>query len=636
QRFWCYDPSMGDADGAWTDLGQPPFNLDGGSIAPWNLAYDPDLDTVVTFMGTGGAGKVYVYNADSGNWNYVTDIQPRSYNDWSEVYSDYDPNSGYHIVYAGKQWQRINVQTGDVKPMAQLRDMIGVNDLETFSMEWAPELNKLLVAYNKGNGLHLYTYDPTTDTWANFQLKGQGPTDALAKWDVLARDPKTGVYVLLAKATTAADHPPATWTFTLSGDQAPASGSDSGSGSTGSGSGDTSGSGSSGSGTSGSGDSGSGTGTVGDSGGSGTAGSSDPGVCNADTCAGPDYQYASIQEAVNAAPDGGTVAIENGDYNQCFTINGSKNLTVQALNGRPHLHTKLCDQKSVIVNHSTGKVVLKGLEVSDTPSEKGIWFDGQDGTMILRNMQVHHGGMGVLAAQGTGRMEIHNSEIWDMTDPGENGHLIYAAKTKHLVVKGSYLHGAHDGHMIKAKAINVDIENNYLYNDFWTDTNLINIWGCGTNKVIGNAFLSDDKDHAVQAMDVTERNAYGVIQACPVDTATIDIAYNSFLKRGQKLWSSLFIDYYDMDSISIENNLVANARLMTDGNTYGSYWETGDYNGKNVSVTEADFLDDYLHVSSAPAAVSSENPPTAQYKHPTSTEPRDDTSTMGAYQPTNN
>ncbi|HKJ87348.1 MAG TPA: right-handed parallel beta-helix repeat-containing protein [Gammaproteobacteria bacterium] len=368
-----------------------------------------------------------------------------------------------------------------------------------------------------------------------------------------------------------------------------------------------------------------------DSGGSGGSGSADPSGCTADTCAGPDFQYQSIQEAVDAAPDGGTVAIEDGSYKQCVVIDGSKSVTIEALDGRPHLHTKQCDNKAIVVNYSTGKVVLKGLELSDGGTDKLVWHHDDAGILILRDMKLHNAGMGILASVGAQRLEVINSEIWDMDEPTQNGHLIYAGQVKNLVVKGSYLHGARNGHMIKAKSVNVDIENNYLHDDLGTSADLINIWGCGNNKVIGNAIVSENKTDAVQAMDVTVRKGYGKVRPCPVDHANITIAYNSFLKKGDTLYSSLLLDKYDMDSMVIENNLVTHARLVKDGSTTGVYWYPGDWNGKNMTVKEGIYTDPYLHVDSAPLAVDSDNLPTAQYSHPTSTENRDDTSNMGAY-----
>ncbi|MFA9461266.1 right-handed parallel beta-helix repeat-containing protein [Thiohalorhabdus sp. Cl-TMA] len=602
QRFWCYDPEMGDADGAWTDLGQPPFNIAG--IAPWNLTYDPDLDTVVSFTGT-GTGNAYKYNPDSGNWTTVASYVGRDSSSWSDVYSVYDPGAKQHIVYAGQQWQKVDLATGAAEPMAQLRHKVGVDRLGTFSLEWAPELDKVLVANNTNGVMSLYTYDPESDTWSDFSLKGTGPVNAHVKWDTLARDPKTGVYVLIAKDDENPYETPQTWTFRLSGDTAPGDGSGTSSG-TDSGSGDSS--------------------TGGDS--SGDIGT---GGCNADTCVGSDFQYASIQQAVDNAPDGGTVGIQSGSYQQCFVIRNAKSVSIKALDGRPHLHSKRCDGKGIVTNYSTGKVVLEGLELSNVPSEKAIWHHDSAGTLILRNVEVHNAGMGILASTNSERLEIINSEFYDTDDPTENGHLVYAGQVKDLVIRGSYFHGARNGHLIKAKSVNVTIENNFLHDTHGTTANLINIWGCGNNRVIGNAIVSENTSGAVQAMDVTVRKRYGDVKPCPVNHANLTVAYNSFLKKGETLWSSLLLDVYEMDSMVVENNLATNARLVKDGTTTGVYWYPGDWNGKNATMNEGQYVDQYLHVNSAPAAVSSQNQPDRQYAHPTSTEARSDASTMGAY-----
>ncbi|MFP4561592.1 MAG: hypothetical protein ACLFQ3_09755 [Thiohalorhabdus sp.] len=223
QRLWCYDPEKGDQDGAWTDLTPNPFaDIDGfnplESIAPWNLTYDPNLfgGTVVSFLGAAG-GRVMAYDPEARAWVTVNNrLKDGTY---TEVYSAYDPESGWHIVSANGQWQMVNTE-GESREMAQLRNN-GSVVTGSLSMEWAPELGKVLVMKGIDDELRMWTYDPETDTWSDFELKGEGPNNAHAKWDTLARDPETGVYVLLAKEDQRADDGeiPETWTFWLSGER---------------------------------------------------------------------------------------------------------------------------------------------------------------------------------------------------------------------------------------------------------------------------------------------------------------------------------------------------------------------------------------------------------------------------------
>ncbi|MFA9462361.1 hypothetical protein [Thiohalorhabdus methylotrophus] len=217
QRFWCYDPQEGDADGAWTDLGPDPFEFgNSGTIAPWNLAYDRELDTVVTVVGTRETGKVYVYDTESGSWRTALNNIQYQQGEYSEVYSAHDPETDWHIVFANQKWQRINAATGEIKSMAQLR-YNGQVVKGSFSIEWAPELGKALVAKRMDGQLRMWAYDPQANQWSDFQLEGTGPDDAHAQWDTLARDPRTGMYVFLAKADESAEEgeTPTTWTFWL-------------------------------------------------------------------------------------------------------------------------------------------------------------------------------------------------------------------------------------------------------------------------------------------------------------------------------------------------------------------------------------------------------------------------------------
>ncbi|MFA9462360.1 hypothetical protein [Thiohalorhabdus methylotrophus] len=233
QRLWCYDPSEGDSDGAWQELASNPFSGvfdDEGSISVWNLTYDPKQDTLVTVYAAGGGvtgGFVYQPDNSSNPWRQLPEFSMRADGSWSQVYSAYNPDSEWHIVYAGQMWRRMNLTTGEVKEMAQLRshpqldgkleeDQYGPR-LRSFSMEWSPELDSALVAVSIDNELQLWTYDPSANSWSRFQLDGEGPTDAHANWDTLARDPKTGVYVFVAKEDQNATEIPETWTFKISG-----------------------------------------------------------------------------------------------------------------------------------------------------------------------------------------------------------------------------------------------------------------------------------------------------------------------------------------------------------------------------------------------------------------------------------
>ncbi|KPV39027.1 hypothetical protein AN478_11930 [Thiohalorhabdus denitrificans] len=217
QRLWCYDPAMGDSDGAWQDLAEDPFPFDNtGQIAIWNLTYDPGLDTVVTVAGSGHNERAWAFDAQTGTWRTV--VTAGSTGDaYTEVHSAYNPESGWHIVFAQNRWQRMNFGTGEVKEMAQLRhngERVGAS----FSIEWAPELGKALVAKRLDGQLRMWTYDPRANAWSEFELAGDGPMNAHAKWDTLARDPETGVYVFLAKEDENAEEgeTPETWTFWLS------------------------------------------------------------------------------------------------------------------------------------------------------------------------------------------------------------------------------------------------------------------------------------------------------------------------------------------------------------------------------------------------------------------------------------
>ncbi|HKJ88412.1 MAG TPA: hypothetical protein VKA48_07875, partial [Gammaproteobacteria bacterium] len=212
--IWCYDPKKGDADGAWQKVADP-IPVSNDAIAPWNLAYDPGLKTLVSFVGLGHIVG-YALNDKLGTWQKRARAKGKNGQEWTEVYSVYDPIHKDHIVYGAGRWVRIDMQSGQAEDMAQLADIAG-SQPQSFSIVWAPELKKMLLAAKLKGELQLWTYDPEKDVWGRFFLEGEGPSKAHARWDTLARDRKTGRYVFVAAATGAAEQIPETWAFRLSG-----------------------------------------------------------------------------------------------------------------------------------------------------------------------------------------------------------------------------------------------------------------------------------------------------------------------------------------------------------------------------------------------------------------------------------
>ncbi|MFA9460981.1 hypothetical protein [Thiohalorhabdus methylotrophus] len=561
--IWCYAPEKGDQEGAWEQVGER-IPVSKNAIAPWNLTYDPDLKALVSFTGT---GKVtgYLLNDKLGTWEKRVEAAGESWETWSQVFSAYDPVHGEHIVYGAGRWVRVDLRDMQAEEMTQLKEIAG-SQPHTFSLEWAPELEKVLLAGHMDGELQLWTYDPEKDVWGRFYMNGKGPVNAHARWDTLAREPETGLYVFVAADDEDAAQIPETWVFRLSGAEKQLA------------------------------------------------------RCPYDACVGGNHLHGSLQAALDAVPAGATVGLAEGTYRQCAVI--KKPVTLRPLSGRPHLRGKICDRKGILVSRAPGRVVIKGLEVSGAENAKAIWAHEGGGELVLRNMKVHGSGMGILAASDAGSLQIYNSEIYDMHDPDEYAHFVYAGENEELIMEGNYLHGGTDGHFIKAKAVDVRLRYNYIRQENRTDANIINIWGCGDNRVLGNAILSEVHGHPAVAMDLTARRNYGKTIPCPVDRERAFIAYNSFLKEGKRGWSALLLEKYGSDLV-LKNNVVAGADLVRGQQEVGVLLE--QYNAR-----VRDFQDALLHPGRSIPAVHTTVKPARQYA-PVGTEPRANARDMGAY-----
>jgi hypothetical protein len=566
----CYDPAKGDEDGAWTQLTANNANEFFGAerIRQIAIAYSPALGTRVGFV-NGGWRDVYQWNRSAKTWDNVPGINLLS-DSWGETYSEYSPDHGKHLVVLKDKWQLVDLANKTVEAVTPLRDVSGTQEA-THLYEYAPEIKKFLVIsrYATGSGQGLWAYDPANDSWTELHLDGIEPADALLRWDLFERDAETGLYVQVA---TGADKPergnPKTYAFRIDANVA----------------------------------------------------DNQPTACPADTCVGDGFRYSSLDNAVANTPQGGTVGMADGTYYQCVILN--KAVTIKALSGRPHLTGSICDGKGVVVSKAPGTVTLRGLEVSGATGVKGIWLHNDAGDLILRDMKVHNSGMGVFAGPGAGRLEIYDSEIWDIHDNNEKAHFIYAGENDVLIAEGNYLHGGTDGHIIKAKSVDSALRYNYIDQESFTDINLIDVWACGSNRIIGNVIRSADTGEAVNAIGLTQRTRED--KPCPVaPRKSATVLYNSYLKRGDARWST-FIDNKENAALELKNNAIANARLLRRAD---DSWIGDD--GDNASPSG--FADARLHPASTEAAVCASARPGKEYAHTAGTRSRADGGDMGAY-----
>lgn len=487
--YVCYDPSKGDASGQPATSGTDPTQPDGAfeiisdSVPDWKtgrhtvgLTWDSKRHQVAMTSQARGTVGIWRYDSDRDEWYRITDRLPKGPK-YNEGYIEYHPGEDTYYTSRKRQISRVDAETGIPQKIAN-----PPAPLLTFSLEYSPELDRMLLGSTKDGVAHIYAYNPPANEWQKLLLDGNIPTDSTLGYDLLDRDPDTGQYFLIRDANSH-NRKDGVYTFRLTPDVVDRT----------------------------------------------------PAVCSVDHCVGHGYQYATLQAAVANSIPGDVIGLEDGHYEQCVIID--RPVTVRSLSGRPHLRDRICDTKGIVVINTTGTVTIEGIEVSGATDEKAIWQSA--GKLTLRNVIVNNSGMGILAGPDATLTEIVDSEFYGMDDPNEKAHFIYGGESERLVVRNTYLHGGTDGHFIKAKSVHSTIEGNRIEQEAYTDINLIDVWACGENLVHNNHLTSFAVDDGVNAIGITGRTSEK--KPCPVDTATFQAEGNTFIKNGEPRWSR-FVD----------------------------------------------------------------------------------------------
>lgn len=520
--FVCYNPELGDEAGEPATSGTDPTQPDGAfqiisrNVPDWKLArhtvgltWDSKRQQVVMIAKGRGNEGIYRFYEEEDEWVRVASalVMGEAY---SEGYIDYHPGLDAYFATYRMQLNVVDAQTGEVRKISN-----PPTDTRTLSLEYSPELDRMLIGDTVHGVARLYAYNREADTWDRLRLEGTVPSDSTLGYDLLDRDPRTGQYFVIRDANSY-DRKDGMYTFRLTAEVLDRKSRQ----------------------------------------------------CPYDICVGTEFDYASIQNAVNAASPGDVIGVASGNYEECVVVD--QPVTIRAIKGTPYLHGKICDTKGVIVNRSEGTVEITGLEVSAESRDKAIWHHNGAGTLVLRDIVVHDADMGVFSGPGAESLQIYDSEIYDIgvRHTSSYSHFIYGGESMELIVKDSHLHGGVDGHLIKAKSVDVLLEGNVIEQKRHTDFNLVDVWGCGENVLRNNRMVSADTREPVIAVGITRRTRED--KPCPVETATFLAEGNTYMKKGRQGWSRFVDNRYlkgvPVEYVTLADNDVTNAVYYRDAN----------------------------------------------------------------------
>lgn len=206
---------------------------------------------------------------------------------------------------------------------------------------------------------------------------------------------------------------------------------------------------------------------------------------------GPDQQFTTIHDAVNAAASGDTVDVEAGTYTNDFTYIGTS-LTLQAVGGQVVMveNQQPDNGKAMIVAGTAGTTIsINGFDISgvSVPDSNGAAIRYEGGNLSLSNDYFHDNQDGILAASDlNGSITIDHSEFANNGNGEGNTHNIYVNDLANFTTTNSYIHDAVVGHEIKSRAQNTVIENNRIFDNNGSASYSIDLPNGGNATISGN------------------------------------------------------------------------------------------------------------------------------------------------------
>ncbi len=207
---------------------------------------------------------------------------------------------------------------------------------------------------------------------------------------------------------------------------------------------------------------------------------------------GPGQAYAKPCAAIAAASTGDTIQIDAaGSYDGDVCTWSTSGLTVQGINGRPHIdaagHSAQGKAIWVIAGDDTtiDNIEFSGCRVTDM-NGAGIRQEGSN--LTVRNAYFHDNENGILAGDHlTSTITIEYTEFAHNGAGDGYSHNLYINHVATLIFRYNWSHGAVVGHLLKTRAL----RNFILYNRLTgepggTESYELSMPSGGTSFVIGN------------------------------------------------------------------------------------------------------------------------------------------------------
>ena len=341
---------------------------------------------------------------------------------------------------------------------------------------------------------------------------------------------------------------------------------------------------------------------------------------------GPGQTYAMPCAAIAAASANDTIQIEaSGNYSGNVCAWSTSGLTIQGVNGRPHIDAAGQNAQGkaiwVIAGDDTtiDNIELSGCHV---PDQNGAGIRQEGKNLTVRRSYFHDNEDGILAADKPG-----STILIEYTEFAHNGfgdgrsHNLYINHVDTLVFQYNWSHGAVVGHLLKTRAL----RNFVLYNRLTgetggTESYEVSMPSGGTSFVIGNLIEQPSTTQNGAMLDYLSEPG----TANPDDR--LFVVNNSFVNdRG----SGTFLQIGATTStpvIATNNIFFGGGTLCTQASAVLSH----NYSGSNPMFVDVTNFD-YRLLPGSPAIDAGIDPgsgagqslvPTDEYVHPTAGMPR--------------
>jgi hypothetical protein len=344
--------------------------------------------------------------------------------------------------------------------------------------------------------------------------------------------------------------------------------------------------------------------------------------------------------AIAAAQTGDVIEIDAGVYTDDNAVWGANNLTLRGVGGRAHMQSTqlIGNGKGIWVtsnNATVENIEFSGAAVSVADGENGAGIRADGSGLTVCNGYFHDNQNGILDGSGEVMVEYsefdHNGQCPPTNACSHN--MYFSTTVTRFTLRYSYSHRAHQGHLVKSRAI----ENHILYNRITDEDGdasyEIDLPNGGLSFIIGNLIEQGTNTGNTTII------AYGEEGVTAGHQTQLYLVNNTIVND---LGSGAFISSLPGGTTgSIVNNIFAGGGGGVPANSGALAVANNLISSAPGLVDAANF--DYHLTSTSPARDAGTNPgtagtvslsPTSQYVQPTNREDRpvNGTIDIGAYE----